>query len=210
MGNAVERFLLMNEITRPATDEKLVEALFAFARGADVVVRQSEEIGHWSLWKERPSEEERATLLGLLQRIARKRGAAWVAPGRWPGPDAVIELDGLTATSDFAMPVNEYQIDTCLVHMNESIERKFVLVPVKRGGYRLLNYFRYRNVAAALTAAMLLVAAPSEPYASALCRCKGCDRFYIARRTKKGKLANSVYHDPECRARYHNSAERKS
>jgi hypothetical protein len=210
MGISADCYDLENAITRPATDERLVEALLAFAHGSEVVIRQSDEVRRWSLWRERPSEVERAALVGLLQRIMRKPGGALgVAPGPWRGLDAAIELDSLVASSEYAMPVNEYQLDTCLAHMNKSIERKFVLVPVRRGGYSLVDYPRYLNVAAALTAAMLLVADPSQPYARALCRCKGCDRFYIARRTKKGQLANGVYHDPECRAKYHNSAARK-
>lgn len=209
MGIEIE--YLENEISRPATEAQLVEVLLAFARGSEVVIRQqSDEVRRWSLWKERPSDEERAALVGLLQRTVRKPGSALgVAPGPWRGTNAAIELDNLEASSNFAMPVNEYQLDTCLAHMSKSIERKFVLVPIRRGGYSLVDYPRYRNVAAALSAAMLLVADPSKPYARALCRCKGCDRFYIARRTKKGQLANGVYHDPECRAKYHNSAARK-
>lgn len=210
MGKAVECFELKNEITSPATEEQMVEALLAFARGWDVVIRQSGEVRRWSLWKERPSGEERTVLVGMLQRTMRKPGSALgLAPGPWRGTNAAIALEELVASSDYAMPVNEYQLDTCLAHMTKSIERKFVLVPVRRGGYSLIDYPRYLNVAAALTAAMLLIADPSQPYASALCRCKGCDRFYIARRTKKGVLANSVYHSPECRAQYHNSAARK-
>jgi hypothetical protein len=90
--------------------------------------------------------------------------------------------------------------------MDASIDSKLILA----GSRASLTQYRYfKNVAAALTVAMLLVADSSRPYLEALCRCKGCSCFYIARRTKKGELANPVYCTPACRKQYHNSAARK-
>lgn len=64
---------------------------------------------------------------------------------------------------------------------------QFVSVLFRRGGaysYALKHYWRYLNVAGALTSAVLLLIDPGRSYAGALRRCKSCKELYIARRTR--------------------------
>ncbi len=209
MGKAAKPFELENSVTDPATEAQLIEALLAFANGEDVVIRQAEEIRRWSLWRERPAEEERAALVGVLERIMQDPRYALGITSEWGrATGAAIELKGSVPASDHALTVVD-DLRVWFAHMSKSIEGALVLAPTRRGAFSLVKHWRYLNVASALTLAALLVADTSRPYAGALSRCKGCKDLYVARRTKKGKLANGVYCDPTCREQYHNSAARK-
>jgi hypothetical protein len=209
MGTAAKCFRLENVVTRPATEAQLIEALLAFVNGQDVLIKQVEEVRRWSLWREQPSEEERAALVGVLERTMRDPRYALGITSEWGrASGAAIELGGTVPTSDHALRVIG-DLRIWFAHMDRSIERRFVMVPSRRGVYSLVDYWLYRNVAAALTAATLLLIDTSRPHAGALRRCKGCKGLYVARRTRKGELANSVYCSSNCREQYHNSAARK-
>jgi hypothetical protein len=210
MGNSAKRFALENPPDRPATDDLLVDALLAFANGRDVVICQgeNENVSRWSRWRQEPSNEERAALIGLLQRIAQYPGSPLgFAP---PGYAGVIELDAPLPAQDFALLVDG-DARTWLSHMRASIDFRLILLAQRRVG-SLRLYHRFANVAAALTVATLLVAASGDPYVGRFRRCaspKCCAPFYLAKRNPSGGPANRIYCSPTCREQYHNSAARK-
>jgi len=220
MGLKTMAYELRNGLPSPAPDDALVRALLAFANGQDIVIwgqpRPLQQIRVWSLWRADPLKEERAAHVAFLQGLMRDSwgGLPHVtdSAGRRRPTNAVIRLPDLgsvTQRADTALLPNQ-DFTTWLAHMKESMEREFVLA-AHPNGYSFADFRSFKNVAAAITFAMLLVMDQKKPYAKALCRCKlpTCERFYLARKNPKGGPPNRTYCEPNHRNEHHNSADRK-
>ena len=220
MGTKPTVYDLRNGLPNPATDDVLVEALLAFANGQKIVIwgqpRPFEYIDTWSLWRAEPSEDERAAHVAYLHGLM---SDSWGGlphikdnSGRRRPVNAVIRLQDLGSA---ALPAEtdlfpNHDFYGWLAHMKGSIEREFVLAAYP-GGYSFADFRSFKNVASAITFAMLLVMDQRKPYAKALSRCKlpRCLRFYLAQKSPKGGPPNRTYCSPKHRDAHHNSADRK-
>ncbi len=203
-------------MTRPATNDLLVQALLVFGNGQDLVISHQSgvatgEVRRWSRWREKPSQEERAALVRLLHGIVNNpKDPLGLTPSGW-ARNAIIDLhDRLPIAKDFALLVDG-NLYAWMAHMDASMESSTVVVSRGRG-YSPREYRSFENLAAALAFATLLVADPEHSYAEALRSCKSpkCKApFYLAQRNRSGGPANRIYCSPTCRKQYHNSAARK-
>jgi hypothetical protein len=220
MGMKPAPYELRNTLPAPAPDDALVGALLAFANGREIVIwgqeRPLEQIRAWSLWRTDPSEDERAAHVAFLHGLI---GDPWGGlghvtdkAGRRRPTNAVIRLPDLGSAArraDIALLPNR-DFAAWLAHMKESMEREIVLA-AHPSGYSLADFRSFKNIASAISFAMLLVMDQKKPYAKALCRCKlpTCQRFYLAQKNLKGGPPNRTYCEPKHRDEHHNSANRK-
>ena len=220
MGKIATTYELQNPLAAPATDDALVEALLTFANGGEVVIwgqpSPSEKVGAWSLWRPEPTDDEREAHIAFLDGLLRDPwgglGHVTDKVGKRRPAVAVIRLPDLGPAARRAdrslLPGQDLYM--WLAHMKESMEREFVLA-AHANGYSFSDFRSFKNVASALTFAMLLVMDQRKPYAKALCRCKlpSCRRFYLAQKNPKGGPANRTYCIPAHREEHHNSSGRK-
>jgi hypothetical protein len=213
-------FELRNALPAPATDETLVAALIEFANGRDVVIWDqppplAQEVRRWSLWREQPSQDERAAHVNFLHRVTEDPwgglGFRTDASGRRRPSNAVIQMPPLLGRERDRGLLPDQDFNACLAHMNASMQRELVFV-AHHHGYSLADFRAFPNVASALALAMALVMDQARPFAKAFCRCKlpDCQDFYLAQKNPKGGPPNRTYCKPEHRDQHHNSAERKS
>jgi hypothetical protein len=216
MGPA-KNFELSNSIVAPASDAALVDALIAFANGLEVVIyRQRPSLGQvrrWSLWREAPSPDERAAHVNFLHRLMEVPGGymgyTTDASGQRRPTNAAIEIPALPRPTGERDLLPDRDFFSWLAHMGASMEHQPVLV-AHRQGYSLTEFRSFQNVASALAVGMLLVMDPVRPFAKALCRCKWCQAFYLARKNPKGGPANRIYCSPKHRDNHHDSGARRA
>lgn len=220
MGMKPTAYELRNGLPAPATDDALVGALLAFANGREVAIwgqpRPFEYIDGWSIWRTDPAEDERSAHVDFLHGLMSDSwgGLPHITDnaGRRRPANAVIRLQDLGSgalRADRALLPNQ-DFYGWLAHMKGSMEREFVLA-AHAGGYSFADFRSFKNVASAITLAMLLVMDQRKPYAKALSRCKlpTCLRFYLAQKSPKGGPPNRTYCSPKHRDTHHNSADRK-
>jgi hypothetical protein len=94
-------------------------------------------------------------------------------------------------------------------HMEASRSREFVFFGHVRG-YFPGEFETYQNVAAWLARATAYVMDPTKPFATKVCRCRWCEKFYVARKNPNGGPANRIYCRPSHRKAHHDSGERKN
>jgi hypothetical protein len=194
VGGNGKKFILVNGPGRPASNDDLIQALLAFASGADVVMvsglAPAEEAGR------RPPTKLRQQFARLLQLAIEDRP-------QFAAEVELLAIDLVASRSIVGRPVLVYG------ERGHSIELFLKFSPAVA-----LNY--------ALVLLLDLSKFPHEkrrqprkrqpkPYLTALSRCQwsDCRRFYIARKQEGGGRENRLFCSTECRRAYHNSAERK-
>jgi hypothetical protein len=192
---------LRNLVTAPATDDALVDALLAFANGAElVIVGQDARFG-----EPRALDSDRAVYVEALERaVERQEGPIPMLrhPDGRPRPSfMVMRLGRGSGTRKLPRPLRGLP----------AVATERVIVPVGRRGYSLAWFRQFRTAASALAEALMLVLDPEKPYAKALCRCRypECRKFYLARKNPKGGPANRTYCSKQHRIDHHDSPERK-
>jgi hypothetical protein len=192
----MDRFELRNFVTAPANDDSLVEAVLAFANGAELIIVGQPDCG---VPRSRPAD--RAPYVELLQDVVGERSILPMLTDNLGRRRPAIPVIRLGRRSD-SLPAP--------IRGLRSIRVERVVISRPRG-YSLAYFRQFRTVGALLAEVATLIADPDKPYARALCRCQypACRNFYLARKNPKGGPANRIYCEPEHRRLHNNSALRK-
>jgi hypothetical protein len=209
-------FEVLNSPSWPASDDRLVDALLAFANGAEIVMlfKPGERAAPSEVWAEpRDPEEQRLRFARILQDLV-------AAPGRFK-PAGEGKMWTQTATPEYLHGEKE------LLHGRPSIggmnfvgyaSNLLLLIEVKPvlvfgpHGYSIQHFRDFRgDLETLLSYVGMLLLDGTKPYGAALSKCRlaSCGRFYLARGKEGGGRANRSYCSFECGETYHNSAERK-
>jgi len=192
-----ERYELRNLKTTPASDDFLVDALLAFANGAEVTI-----VGQPRYGEPHSKAADRPVYVELLKDTIGGRQS--ILPmltdkdGRQRPMVAVIDLGRSNAS--LPSPIRSLG----------SVSVKRIVVGRPRG-YSLAYFRQFHTARAALAEAAMLIVDPYRPYGRALCRCQypACQKFYFARKNPRGGPPNRTYCTPKHRELHNNSSLRK-